>query len=204
MKGIHVSSQRLVALKKVRVKFSEEGVPQTVIREIALLKELERLDHDNVIRLYDVCHGISNEREFYINLIFEYCPYDLSVVIENIHYRLKPQGLEVITLWYRPPEVILQSGYHTSVDIFSLGCIFAELYLQTPLFKGASEKDQLQKIFQIIGLPPLYEWPHDALISRNTFPHYPKVPFSRVVPKMCGLALNLLEVSIVCFHKSKN
>ena len=42
----------------------------------------------------------------------------------------------VVTLWYRSPEVLLHSTYSSSVDMWSLGCIFAELYLKRPLFIG--------------------------------------------------------------------
>uniref|UniRef100_A0A3B5MHZ8 Cyclin-dependent kinase 21 n=1 Tax=Xiphophorus couchianus TaxID=32473 RepID=A0A3B5MHZ8_9TELE len=54
----------------------------------------------------------------------------------------------VVTLWYRAPEVLLNSVYMSSVDIWSAGCIFAELFLLRPLFKGYTEVQQLQKIFE--------------------------------------------------------
>ncbi len=48
----------------------------------------------------------------------------------------------VSTRWYRAPEILLKSDHYNSpVDIFALGCIMAELYLQMPLFNGASEFD---------------------------------------------------------------
>lgn len=55
---------------------------------------------------------------------------------------------QVVTLWYRAPEVLLQSNYATPVDIWSIGCIMAELYNRKPLFEGKSEVDQLHKIFR--------------------------------------------------------
>lgn len=48
---------------------------------------------------------------------------------------------------------------------------------------------------RVIGLPSMIDWPSDAVVSRNSFPHFPKVPLTRVVPGMCNLALNLLEVT---------
>ncbi|KAM4530086.1 cyclin-dependent kinase 6 [Odontesthes bonariensis] len=71
----------------------------------------------------------------------------------------------VVTLWYRAPEVLLNSVYMSSVDMWSAGCIFAELFLLRPLFKGYSEVQQLQKIFEVIGLPPEEDWPQDSPIS---------------------------------------
>uniref|UniRef100_A0A5F8ATC9 cyclin-dependent kinase n=2 Tax=Macaca TaxID=9539 RepID=A0A5F8ATC9_MACMU len=52
----------------------------------------------------------------------------------------------VVTLWYRAPEVLLQSSYATPVDLWSVGCIFAEMFRRKPLFRGSSDVDQLGKI----------------------------------------------------------
>ncbi|KAG8223647.1 hypothetical protein J437_LFUL001754 [Ladona fulva] len=54
----------------------------------------------------------------------------------------------VVTLWYRSPEVLLGLPYATPVDIWSCGCIMAELFRRSPLFCGTSEGDQLDRIFQ--------------------------------------------------------
>uniref|UniRef100_A0A3Q3AE59 mitogen-activated protein kinase n=1 Tax=Kryptolebias marmoratus TaxID=37003 RepID=A0A3Q3AE59_KRYMA len=69
----------------------------------------------------------------------------------------------VVTLWYRAPEVLLNAVYMFSVDMWSAGCIFAELFL-LPLFKGYTEVQQLQKIF-VIGLPGEEDWPRDSAVS---------------------------------------
>jgi serine/threonine protein kinase len=67
---------------------------------------------------------------------------------------------EVVTLWYRPPDVLMGSkNYSTSIDIWSVGCIFAEMVLMKPLFQGNSEKDQLKKIFKLLGVPSSESWP---------------------------------------------
>ena len=67
---------------------------------------------------------------------------------------------EVVTLWYRAPDILLGSkNYTTSVDIWSVGCIFAEIVNRTPLFAGQNDKDQLVKIFAIRGTPNQDEWP---------------------------------------------
>ncbi|XP_016521953.1 cyclin-dependent kinase 4 isoform X1 [Poecilia formosa] len=70
----------------------------------------------------------------------------------------------VVTLWYRAPEVLLNSVYMSSVDMWSAGCIFAELFLLRPLFKGYTEVQQLQKIFEVIGLPSEDDWPQESPI----------------------------------------
>ena len=57
---------RIVALKRLRVQASEEGMPLATVREIALLKQLERFDHPNVVRLLDVCCGRRTARKMLI------------------------------------------------------------------------------------------------------------------------------------------
>lgn len=56
---------------------------------------------------------------------------------------------EVVTLWYRAPEVLLGSQrYSCPVDVWSIACIFAEMVNKRPLFHGDSEIDQLFRIFR--------------------------------------------------------
>ncbi len=63
---------------------------------------------------------------------------------------------EIETLWYRAPEVLLgQRQYSLGVDIWAVGCIFAELVEKHTLFNGDSEIDQIFKIFQFHGTPSL-------------------------------------------------
>jgi cyclin-dependent kinase len=59
-------------------------------------------------------------------------------------------GMQVVTLWYRAPEVLLGSRhYSTAIDMWSVGCIFAEMVCKgAPLFPGDSEIDQIFKIFR--------------------------------------------------------
>ena len=87
---------------------------------------------------------------------------------------------EVVTLWYRPPDVLLGSkNYMTTVDIWSIGCIFAgkillikifiyfflEMVNGKPLFTGVSEADQLKKIFRIRGTPSEKDYPEIKTLS---------------------------------------
>lgn len=59
---------------------------------------------------------------------------------------------EVVTLWYRSPEVLMgQPRYALGLDLWSVGCIFAELYSSRPLFDGDSEIDQLFHIFRHVS-----------------------------------------------------
>lgn len=72
--------------------------------------------------------------------------------------RLGPQSERltpvVVTLWYRAPELLLGAKEYTSaVDVWSVGCILAELLIGRPLLPGKTEIDQLDKIFSLLGYP---------------------------------------------------
>ncbi|XP_014245798.1 cyclin-dependent kinase 4-like [Cimex lectularius] len=102
----------------------------------------------------------------------------------------------VVTLWYRSPEVLLGCPYATPVDIWSVGCIMAEMIKGSPwspLFDGTSEGDQLAKIFSIIGTPREEAWPEDVSISLSSFIVQPAVDMQTVIPNICSKGKDLLE-----------
>ena len=66
----------------------------------------------------------------------------------------------VITLWYRPPELLFGATvYGPEVDLWSAGCIFLELFVKKPTFQGNDEIHQLETIFQVMGTPSTQQWP---------------------------------------------
>ncbi|PVI04879.1 Pkinase-domain-containing protein [Periconia macrospinosa] len=66
----------------------------------------------------------------------------------------------VVTLWYRAPELLLGAEtYGTEIDVWSLGCIFAELLLGAPVLQGKNEVDELALIFALCGVPTEKSWP---------------------------------------------
>ncbi|KAL1297819.1 hypothetical protein AAFC00_006348 [Neodothiora populina] len=81
---------------------------------------------------------------------------------------------EVVTLWYRSPEILLGGRqYSTGVDMWSIGCIFAEMATRKPLFPGDSEIDEIFKIFRVLGTPSEQDWP--GVTSFPDFkPSFPK------------------------------
>uniref|UniRef100_A0A4U6UJ88 [RNA-polymerase]-subunit kinase n=1 Tax=Setaria viridis TaxID=4556 RepID=A0A4U6UJ88_SETVI len=87
----------------------------------------------------------------------------------------------VITLWYRPPELLLgATNYAEAVDIWSVGCIFAEFLLKKPLFPGRTEQDQLSKIFELCGSPNEENWPGvSKLPLYKTMAIHPATPTKR-------------------------
>ena len=55
--------------------------------------------------------------------------------------------------FYRSPEVILGMNYNMAIDMWSLGCILAELYTGYPIFPGENEQEQLSCIMEVLGVP---------------------------------------------------
>nr|DBA25237.1 TPA: hypothetical protein GDO54_012791 [Pyxicephalus adspersus] len=98
----------------------------------------------------------------------------------------------VVTLWYRAPEVLLQSSYATPVDLWSVGCIFAEMFRRKPLFCGSSDVHQLEKIFDVIGLPDEDEWPSEVAIPQSAFPFRHPQSIEDLVPDIDELGKDLL------------
>ncbi|EOA39803.1 hypothetical protein CARUB_v10008466mg [Capsella rubella] len=76
----------------------------------------------------------------------------------------QPLTSRVVTLWYRPPELLLgATEYGASVDLWSVGCVFAELLLGKPVLQGRTEVEQLHKIFKLCGSPPADYWKKSKL-----------------------------------------
>uniref|UniRef100_A0A7S2RU23 Cyclin-dependent kinase 2 homolog n=2 Tax=Rhizochromulina marina TaxID=1034831 RepID=A0A7S2RU23_9STRA len=84
---------------------------------------------------------------------------------------IRPYTHNVVTLYYRPPELMLGARkYSTELDMWAVGCIFAEMITGDILFRGNGEIDQLQKIFSVLGLPTAETWPgYQDLPNAKTF-----------------------------------
>ncbi|KAK4940966.1 negative regulator of the PHO system [Elasticomyces elasticus] len=103
---------------------------------------------------------------------------------------------EVVTLWYRAPDVLLGSRtYNTSIDIWSAGCIMAEMYTGRPLFPGTTNEDQLQKIFRLMGTPSERTWPGISQLPeyKTNFPSYATQSLGILLPQIDSLGLDLLS-----------
>ena len=93
----------------------------------------------------------------------------------KLGFEKRPYTQEVLSLWYRAPELLLGSNvYNESIDIWSIGCIFAFMVLRQNLFEGTNEIDQLNKIFQLFGTPNFSEIPYynNMNINNPKFTYY--------------------------------
>ncbi|KAI9726639.1 MAG: negative regulator of the PHO system [Chrysothrix sp. TS-e1954] len=103
---------------------------------------------------------------------------------------------EVVTLWYRAPDVLLGSRqYNTSIDVWSAGCIMAEIFTGRPLFPGQANDDQLQKIFRIMGTPNERSWPGVSQFPeyKHTFSQYSTNDLRLILPQIDPVGINLLS-----------
>jgi len=112
---------------------------------------------------------------------------------------------EVVTLWYRAPEILLGSHtYSTPVDVWSIGCIFAEMVRKQPLFPGDSEIDELYRIFRWLGTPNEEMWPGVERLRnyKTIFPQWSARSLAEAVPGLCPAGLDLLS-KMLCYEPSR-
>nr|GMC85938.1 cell division control protein 2 homolog C [Ipomoea batatas] len=107
---------------------------------------------------------------------------------------LKSYTHEIVTLWYRAPEVLLGSThYSTAVDMWSVGCIFAEMVRKQALFPGDSEFQQLLHIFRLLGTPTEQQWPGvSSLRDWHVYPQWEPQSLARAVPTLGPDGVDLL------------
>jgi serine/threonine protein kinase len=113
-----------------------------------------------------------------------------------LHSRDTPQSREVVTLWYRAPEILLgKSNYFLEIDMWSVGCVFAEMLLRKPLFPGDSEIGQLFLIFRLLGTPSATNSPAfmEYPLFKSSFPQWQPQSFSSMFPMLDPDGLDLLS-----------
>lgn len=111
---------------------------------------------------------------------------------------------EVITLWYRAPEILLgQKAYSPAVDMWSIGTIFAEMVNRRPLWPGDSEIDELFRIFRTLGTPDETVWSGVSSLPdyMPSFPRWPAKAMERVCPTLDKNGIDLLSVRRLNFFE---
>ncbi|XP_049935894.1 cyclin-dependent kinase F-4-like isoform X2 [Nymphaea colorata] len=103
----------------------------------------------------------------------------------------------VSTRWYRAPEVLLQAPvYSSSVDMWAMGAIMAELFTLQPLFPGSSELDEIYKICSVLGSPGMDTWPEGlqlANLLNYQFPLFAPCQLSILIPSASKEAIDLIS-----------
>merc|ERR1712117_583865 len=206
-KAENLKNNAIVAMKKVRIALTDNGVPMSILREISLLRHLGKYNHPNIVKLEDICHGPRHNREMVLYLVFEHMDQDLTAYLARcpspglgqdkikdlmwqimcgldflhshriVHRDIKPQNIllsndgtlkladfglariydfnvlltsEVVTLWYRAPEVLLGTTSPT-------------------------------------------QWPEKCPVLRKNFSNDQPQNFLDLIPEIDPLALDLLE-----------
>jgi mitogen-activated protein kinase 1/3 len=130
--------------------------------------------------------------------VFQICDFGLARVADPEHDHTGFLTEYVATRWYRAPEIMLNSkGYTKSIDIWSVGCILAEMLSNRPIFPGKHYLDQLNHILGVLGSPS--EEDLNCIINEKarsyiqSLPYKPKVPWSKLFPNADPKALDLLD-----------
>ncbi|KAI8434706.1 hypothetical protein MSG28_003232, partial [Choristoneura fumiferana] len=126
------------------------------------------------------------------------CDFGLARVADPDHDHTGFLTEYVATRWYRAPEIMLNSkGYTKSIDIWSVGCILAEMLSNRPIFPGKHYLDQLNHILGVLGSPSQDDL--DCIINEKargyleSLPFKPRVPWVDLFPGADARALDLLH-----------
>lgn len=107
----------------------------------------------------------------------------------------------VVTLWYRPPEILLNQAYTSAVDIWSIGCVLAEMYQLRPFLPGTSEKNQLERILELTGNPDV--WPENASLEHSSFPIHSRKDPKDLCDNLCEYSNDLLDLMLAFDHADR-
>ena len=104
----------------------------------------------------------------------------------------------VVTRWYRAPEIILNASEYTkAIDIWSIGCIFAELLGRTAIFPGENYLDQIQRVISVLGTQTYEDinfiTNQQALDFLKSLPKRSRQNFQSLFPEANPLALDVLS-----------
>ena len=113
----------------------------------------------------------------------------------------------MVTRWYRAPEVILNASEYTkAIDIWSVGCILAELLGRTALFPGENYLDQIQRVISVLGTPDIedvsYIGNDQALSFIKSLPKRSKQTWKTLYPNATSMSLDFLS-KILTFNPNK-
>jgi serine/threonine protein kinase len=193
-----------IAMSDSKVELSLEYLPLDLRKFIDLYKDNSKVYNPKTIKymIHQILKGtdyIHSKKIFHRDLKPQnilVCDRSLSCKLADFGLSrvfsipIRPYTKEVLTLWYRAPELMLGlNQYGVGLDMWSIGCIFGEMFMKVPLIKGDSEVDQLFKIFQIFGTPT-----DEVLPGYKFFPDFNK---DFPIWKGCGLYKYLVEKTTI-------
>ena len=114
----------------------------------------------------------------------------------KIGLNIRPYTQEILTLWYRSPENSLGTKFYSyPVDIWSVGCIFAEMLTMKPIFSGKNEIEHIYEIFKILGTPndEIWEGVNDLSEFGDHIPKWEKKDLKVVTGVEDNIIIDLLE-----------
>ena len=158
-----------------------DGVPIAMIRSI-MYQILDGLDfcHSHSVFHRDLKpHNILIDKKGVVRIADFGLSRAFAIPLRNYTH-------EVVTLWYRAPEILLGARrYSLPIDIWSVGCVFAELCDGRALWPGDSEIDQIFRIFRTLGTPNERTWVGVEAMPeyKPVFPKWPPLPLKRVVDR---------------------
>ncbi|GJM90200.1 hypothetical protein PR202_ga06458 [Eleusine coracana subsp. coracana] len=220
--SVNRETNEKVAIKKIHNVFDNRVDALRTLRELKLLRHLR---HENVIALKDIM--MPTHRRTFKDLLrglkylhsAEILHRDLKpgnlLVNANCDLKICDFGLArtnsskgqfmteyVVTRWYRAPELLLCcDNYGTSIDVWSVGCIFAELLGRKPIFPGTECLNQLKLIVNVLGTMSEsdLEFIDNAKARRyiKSLPYTPGVHLASMYPHAHPLAIDLLQKMLI-------
>lgn len=160
-------------MERMKQPFSQGEVKRLMLQLLECVSYL----HDNYVMHRDLKTSnllLTNDGELKV------CDFGMA---RQYASPLKPYTSLVVTLWYRAPELLLgMKNYSTAVDMWSVGCIMAELLSKKPLFDGSKELEQIDKIFRTLGTPNDSIWPGYSKLP-GVKSNFVKQPFNTLKKK---------------------
>lgn len=219
----HFDHENILQIKDIFIKGDKDSYNEIfIVSELmgldlhALISSKRRLQDEHIQTfLYQLLRGLKNihsanvfHRDLKPNNILINSNCDLKICDFGTgrgvgRKQIKMTLMEFVTTrWYRAPEGLMLSTHYTSaVDVWSIGCILAELLLRRPLFPGKHNYDQLEKIFSILGTPSKE---HTDKIQNEKYRNYirnlavsERKSFDDLFPNANPQAINLLEKMLV-------
>ena len=175
------------------IKNYENPLTQSHVKRymVMLLKGVAHLHHLSIM------HRDLKPANLLINSsgILKIADFGLARVFES--HSIEPYSHQVATRWYRSPELLFSARrYNEGIDLWAVGCIFGEMINCSPLFPGESDIEQICCVLKVLGEPNDEIWPDKSDLpdfNKISFPSYPGIPFSQLLPEASPLAINLIQ-----------